>query len=401
MSSLLDILHRRDSQPEDPSVTAPAPEPAAPATAELRLAIDNGPEPPAIELAVETPPPAAEPGPEPLPLPPPATDATRVLMARQLTQRSRRSTVLLATGLTAIVAGAAVATWLVNEARDASSGADSQFTAPPVAGVVERPGPAGTAPAAASAAPATPAAAPVATGNPVAATPPAAAGSPMRGAEPAADTAWYDTPAEAPVIPVRITRGTTANPLYEKLSTAWTAFQAADFPRAEALYREVRAADATNIDALLGLAALAVRGGRLDEARDLYRAVLLAEPRNAAATSALSALPAAGGRQLGESELKNLLREQPTAAHLHFALGLLYAGETRWPEAQAAFFEAVRYDAADADYAYNLAVSLDHLAQGTQAAAWYQRALDLHKPSSLFDTTAAGNRLASLNSTAP
>lgn len=398
MSSLLDILHRRDTQPEDTSLTRAAPEPEAAATAELRLAIDNGPEAPAIELAADTPP-AAEPLPEPLPLPPPATEATRVLMARQMTLRSRRSTVLLATGLTVIVAGAAVATWLVDEARDASSGADSQFTAPPVAGVVERPAPPATAvvPAAPPAfAPATTAPAPPAAAQPVTGRQAAADDTP-----PEADTAWYDAPAEAPVIPVRVTRGTTANPLFDKLSEAWTAFQAADFPRAEALYREVRAADATNVDALLGLAALAVRGNRLDEARDLYRAVLLAEPRNAAATSALSTLPAAGARPLGETELKNLLREQPTAAHLHFALGLLYAGEARWPDAQAAFFEAVRYDAADADYAYNLAVSLDHLAQGAQAAAWYQRALDIRKPSTLFDATAAGNRLASLASTAP
>lgn len=397
MSSLLDILHRRDTQPEDTSLTGAAPEPEAAATAELRLAIDNGPEAPAIELAADTPQ-AAEPLPEPLPLPPPATEATRVLMARQMTLRSRRSTVLLATGLTVIVAGAAVATWLVDEARDASSGADSQFTAPPVAGVVERPAPPATAvvPAAPPAfAPATTAPAPPAAAQPVTGRQ-AADDTP-----PEADTAWYDAPAEAPVIPVRVTRGTTANPLFDKLSEAWTAFQAADFPRAEALYREVRAADATNVDALLGLAALAVRGNRLDEARDLYRAVLLAEPRNAAATSALSTLPAAGARPLGETELKNLLREQPTAAHLHFALGLLYAGEARWPDAQAAFFEAVRYDAADADYAYNLAVSLDHLAQGAQAAAWYQRALDIRKPSTLFDATAAGNRLASLASTAP
>ena len=162
-------------------------------------------------------------------------------------------------------------------------------------------------------------------------------------------------------------------------------------------------ADAANVDALLGLAAIALRSGRTQEAQSLYNAALEADPQNAAAIAALSTLPAGAapnGDTGNETRLKNLLREQPGAAELHFALGLQYVGTGRWPEAQQAFFEAVRNEPANADYAYNLAVSLDQLGQTSAAAAYYDRALTLARGSVLFDTAAARQRLASLRAAA-
>ena len=112
----------------------------------------------------------------------------------------------------------------------------------------------------------------------------------------ARDPDWYDTPAveagDKSSTQIRISRGTTENPLFPKLSEAWNAFQAADYTRAETLYREVQAADAANVDAMLGLAAIALRSGREQEAQSLYNAVLEADPQNAAAIAALSTLPA-------------------------------------------------------------------------------------------------------------
>jgi hypothetical protein len=273
VSSLLDILHRKDTRASDEALE-PAADTAAP-TVELRLAVDNGPAEPGLDPITD---PADTPSlaaPEPRPAPPPGNDpfatfagplgeATRVLAASRLQRRSRRNTVLLGSGLLAIIVGAGLATWLLNEATGPGSGDDSLFTTPPTAvaavtpgpgaGTVERPAPAASEPA-----------------------PPPAESPRPRPADPvAAEDDWYDTPAaeepagaafEAPAEPVRITRGTTTNPLFPKLSEAWTAFQAADFARAEALYREVRAADPGNVDALLGLGALAARGNRTDEAR--------------------------------------------------------------------------------------------------------------------------------------
>ena len=132
--------------------------------------------------------------------------------------------------------------------------------------------------------------------------------------------------------------------------------------------------------------------------------VLEADPENPAAIAALSTLPAGAsvdGDTSNESRLKNLLREQPGSAQLYFALGVQYVSTGRWPEAQQAFFEAVRNEPVNADYAYNLAVSLDQLGQARSAAAYYERALSLASGSALFDIPAARQRLDSLRAATP
>jgi len=364
---------------------------------ELRLAVDNGPGEATSEIRI-----AEEEAPSPSPAAPRTSDpfATQLLTATQLQRRSRRSGAWLGAGLLFIVLSAGMATWLLNEVTVDPAGDDSLFTATG---------------AASSSPPAAPVEAPQTVSVPEDATAEPTTRRPSK-PEPS-DNAWFDTPAtespaelsaEPPIDasaeyaaePIRITRGTTTNPLFPKLREAWTAFQAADYMRAETLYREVRATDAGNLDALLGLGALAARGGRIDEARELYQIVLLAEPRNTSALSALSTLPAAGTRHLDESGLKNLLREQPDAANLHFALGLQYVAQGRWPDAQMAFFDAVSNEPTNADYAYNLAVSLDRLGQAGPAAAYYQRALNLATASALFNPGVAQARLSSLQATA-
>ena len=377
MSSLLEILHRTDQRPPHaPETTEPEAESAA-QTVGLQLAIDNGPAPAgelAIALDIPAPPtPAAAKAEDPF--------ATRLLTATELRRRSQRSSVWLGGLLLLIVVGAAVATWLLQGDTGGSDNDGSQFTATATAaGEVSAPQSISDQPD---------------------------VREKVRAPQPAIrDTTWFDTPATEEVTepvaePIRIVRGAIANPLFPKLSEAWAAFQSADYARAETLYREVRAADAGNIDALLGLGALAARGDRTDEARDLYQAVLLTEPKNATAISALSTLPTAGGRNLDASTLKNLVREQPGAANLHFALGLQYVAMGSWSDAQSAFFEAVRNEPTNADYVYNLAVSLDRLGQAAPAATYYQRALDVANSSSLFNPDDAHARLATLRPTAP
>ena len=72
-----------------------------------------------------------------------------------------------------------------------------------------------------------------------------------------------------------------------------------------------------------------------------------------------------------------MIANQPEAAHLHFSLGNQYAQQSRWTEAQGAYFKAYSVDPENADYAFNLAVSLDHLRQRKLALEFYQRALAL------------------------
>ena len=79
--------------------------------------------------------------------------------------------------------------------------------------------------------------------------------------------------------------------------------------------------------------------------------------------------------QSGETQLKSLLRDQPESPYLHFVLGNMYGSQNRWSEAQSAYFEALQKKPNDPNYAYNLAVSLEHIGKAGAALTFYQRAL--------------------------
>jgi tetratricopeptide (TPR) repeat protein len=92
-----------------------------------------------------------------------------------------------------------------------------------------------------------------------------------------------------------------------------------------------------------------------------------------------------------------MLAADPGAHVLQFTLGNQLAQQGRWAEAQQAFFKAFAANPDNADFAYNLAVSLDHLRQPRLALEYYQRALKLAQtraPS--FDVNAAQTRAAAL-----
>ncbi len=160
------------------------------------------------------------------------------------------------------------------------------------------------------------------------------------------------------------------------LTAAYTAYRNGDFATAWQLYRSVLQQDAKNRDALLGIAAIAQQQGDDTVATQYYGQVLTLDPRDPAAHAGLSALTP--GNAVGtESRLKLLLNHRPDAAELHFALGNLYAEQSRWGEAQQSYFNAINHDPDNIQYVYNLAVSLDHLSLGKLAAQYYQRALQL------------------------
>jgi len=158
---------------------------------------------------------------------------------------------------------------------------------------------------------------------------------------------------------------------------AYEALIAGDRATAKRLYDTVLQGDPFNLDAYLGLASIAASTGEIARAQRHYRRALELDPQNSAA---LAGLASVRGQSLGvplESRLKNQLATEPASAQLHFALGNEYAAQARWAEAQQAYFGAYRLDARNADYAYNLAVSLDQLNQTKQARAYYQQALTL------------------------
>ena len=196
---------------------------------------------------------------------------------------------------------------------------------------------------------------------------------------------------------VRITRQVRPNHVAASLGRAYEAFRSGDADTAEKAYRAVIGYEPDNRDALLGLAALAGRAGRWDEAAGHYAQVLLLHPADTVAHAALISIDERDPVR-GESSLKELLRSDPRSAHLHFNLGNAYAAQSRWAEAQRAYFNAYRLDSRIADHAYNLAVSLDRLARRESALGFYRTALALsHDAHAGFDPAAVRTRIRELD----
>jgi tetratricopeptide (TPR) repeat protein len=170
-----------------------------------------------------------------------------------------------------------------------------------------------------------------------------------------------------------------ATPLFQPdaqstlLGEAYAAYQDGRLDVAERLYTEA-AARRRSVDALLGLAAIATMQNRDGDAQRLYREVLELDPRHALAQAALLDLVGNGDSVAVENRFKALIAREPTP-QLYQSLGNHYAGQGRWKDAQAAYFEAYRGAPDSADYAYNLAVGLDRLHQYPAALRYYEKAL--------------------------
>ena len=223
--------------------------------------------------------------------------------------------------------------------------------------------------------------------------------APWESFPPEATGAARTAPPNAPPSAIRIRRSPPRDRLDPDLSEAYRAFQSGNPSRAEMLYRRVQAREPDRRDALLGLAAVAMRRGRTPEAYDYYRRLIELDPRDSVALAGIASLTGSAGRGANESRLKLLLAEAPDAAHLHFALGNLYAKQGRWAEAQAAYFKAYTSDSKNPDYSFNLAVSLDRLGQGRAALGYYRRALyAADRGVKGFDTAQVLTRIQALSS---
>jgi tetratricopeptide (TPR) repeat protein len=198
--------------------------------------------------------------------------------------------------------------------------------------------------------------------------------------------------------PTEVIASRAAPQVNGKVTTGYAAYLAGDLATARSEYEQALREEPANRDALLGLAALDVRAGRFEAAEGAYQRLLRADPRDAYAHAALIALR--GGRfdpAAAESRVKSMLAENPGAHVLNFTLGNQFAQQGRWAEAQQEFFKAFAAEPENADFAYNLAVSLDHLRQSRLALEYYQRALTLAKArGASFDTAAAEARAAQL-----
>lgn len=204
---------------------------------------------------------------------------------------------------------------------------------------------------------------------------------------------------------IHIQQSSRDDPIDSLIMNAYSSFQHGQYEQAEALYQQVLEQEPRNRDANLGLAAIALKQQRYEYARQKYLALLQLNPKDSLAIAGLSSINQGSLQNLddaalSESQLKFMLKEQPDAAHLYFALGSLYASKNQWPQAQSAYFSAWSADSNNADYAFNLAVSLDHINQSKQALQYYQLCLKLTRNTRAnFSVAQVQQRINSLQET--
>ena len=194
-----------------------------------------------------------------------------------------------------------------------------------------------------------------------------------------------------------IRRTKKRDPVSALLNRGWQAYGNADYAVAADAYIKVLEREPRNRDALLGIAAIAVKQGDYAKARATYTQLLRLDPRDQIAVAAMSNLDELTPDLLGETRLKFMLQQQPDAAHLHFALGNFYAKQSRWPEAQGEYFSAWQGSSENADYAFNLAVSLDQLGKQDEAKRFYEKCLELSAGKNIsFSVEAVKDRLSKI-----
>lgn len=276
-----------------------------------------------------------------------------------------------------------------------------RMLAPPEApAAVARPGPP-PAPAPPAAPPGSPETPPMALAEP----PPRSAmpdppAAPARAAAPVEDVVariLREAPAAPAAAPLKLARTTETPRVPAPLAAGYEALRSGDLEAARRGYQEALATDASSLDAQLGMATVEARAGNAPAAAAHYRRALDLDPRNATALAGMATLAESARPEAVEQQLRRDLAGNPGSAALHFALGSLFASQSRWHEAQAEFFEAHRVDPAAPEILFNLAVSLDHLGQSRLAADFYRRTVAAARGRAVpFDPGPAERRLAEL-----
>lgn len=196
---------------------------------------------------------------------------------------------------------------------------------------------------------------------------------------------------------IEIRRSHQTSRVPDTLQQAYEAYRQGEYTQAEEQYRQVLKTYPANRDAMLGLAAIALHKGQRRVARYYYERLVKADPADKAALLALQSLSGTQYSLESGSKLKYWLEGDRNNAQLHFALGNQYAASGQWKEAQQSYFEAFRIAPESADYAFNLAVSLDNLGLRGQALSYYLQAQELsRKGAALFSSAQLERRIAEL-----
>jgi tetratricopeptide (TPR) repeat protein len=159
------------------------------------------------------------------------------------------------------------------------------------------------------------------------------------------------------------------------LHEAYAAYLRGDDQLALVKYNAVLDIDPDNRNALLARAAISIQNNRVTEAIGDYRRILFTNPKDSLAMSSMIAVANFSPEQ-SETQLKLLIRDEPDSHYLNFTLGNIFGAQNRWQEAQRKYFAALQNNPDDPNYAYNLAVSLEHIAKPKVAIAYYELALN-------------------------
>ena len=180
------------------------------------------------------------------------------------------------------------------------------------------------------------------------------------------------------------------------LREAYAAYQRGDDQLALVKYNAVLGVDPDNRNALLARAAINIQKNRVTEAIRDHQKILLANPKDSLAMSSMIAVANYSPAQ-SETQLKLMIRDEPNSPYLNFALGNILGAQNRWQEAQGLYFVAFENNPNDPNYAYNLAVSLEHIAKPKVAITYYERALsNFTNGLATFDREVVDTRLETL-----
>ena len=210
---------------------------------------------------------------------------------------------------------------------------------------------------------------------------------------------------------------TTVNP--EPLREAYASLANGNLETAFAQYTELVNKQQTQAAALSGLASIEIKRKNYQAASGYLLKVIRLDPSNTFAISSLATLAhraASHNRTTSEdraesynsaasdsnsnsdlqvmSQLKLLHEQHPNNASISYLLGNYYAARSQWPDAQKYYFAAHSSAPRNPDYAYNLAIALDHLNKNDRAVTFYRTALTLSKERSFeFSTETVQKRL--------
>lgn len=174
--------------------------------------------------------------------------------------------------------------------------------------------------------------------------------------------------------PIQVTSG-RADVVDPAIAQGYRLLAAGDLAAAHAAYSLALQNDPRQLDALHGMAAIALQEGKAEQAMIAYQHILEINPNDAAAQAGIVNLNGQLDPVVAASRITALMAQLGDQPALNFALGNAYARQQRWSDAQAAYFNAVAGDTKNPDYLFNLAVSLDQMRQPRLAAKYYGEAL--------------------------